>query len=118
MLIDKIKRLKLQAAKEVQEIEESGVLRKLSQWLSWQHQYPQRFGIVTSNTRESVNSMFAGACDLPWMGAFEHMVNLMSSLICKLLTTYSKHDDSEVVPRVQNLLKARWDGESSLNYCA
>jgi hypothetical protein len=34
-----------QAANCIQDIEESGVLWKSSQWLSWQHQYPPQLGI-------------------------------------------------------------------------
>ena len=114
LLMDKTKRVKPQAAKYIQDIEEGGVLWKSSQWLSRQHQYPPRFGIVTSNTSESVNSMFTGARDLPWMGAFEHLVNLLSSRICKLRTVYSKHDGGDVVPRVKKLLKARWEKAASM----
>jgi hypothetical protein len=113
LLMDKTRRVKSQAAKYLQDIEERGVLWKSSQWVSWQHRYPPRFGIVTSNTSESINSMFTGARDLPWMGAFEHLVNLMSSRICRLRTKYSKRDDDEVVPRVQKVLKARWEKAAS-----
>ena len=79
--MDKIKREKAQAAVYIEKIEESGVMWKSSQWLSCRHCYPPRFGIVTSNTSESVNSIFTGARNLPWMGEFEHLVNLVSSRI-------------------------------------
>ncbi len=40
LLMDKTKRVKPQAAKYIQDIEEGGVLWNSSQWLSRQHQYP------------------------------------------------------------------------------
>jgi ribosomal protein L32 len=114
MLMDKTKRVKPQAALCIQKIEEGGVMWKSSQWTSGWHYCPPRFGIVTSNTSESVNSMFAGARDFPWMGAFEQLVNLLSSRICKLQTMYSKRDEGEVVPRVQKILKASWEKTAAM----
>jgi hypothetical protein len=108
ILMDKTKKMKLQAALYIQRIEERGILWKSSQWLNFEDTYHPRFGIVTSNTSESVNSMFAGARNFPWMGAFKHMMNLMSSRICQLQAKYSKKYDNEAVPRVLKLLKARW----------
>ena len=35
---------------------------------------PPRFGIVTSNTAELVNSMFNAAQDLPWMDALNKVI--------------------------------------------
>ncbi len=37
------------------------------------------------------------------------LVNVLSSRICKLRTTYSKHVGGDIVPRVKKLLKARWE---------
>jgi hypothetical protein len=92
ILMDKTKQIKPRAAIYIQSIKDRGILWKSLQRLNLEVTYPPRFGIVTSNTSEPVNSMFAGACDLPWMGAFEHLVNLMSTRICKLRATYSKKD--------------------------
>ena len=76
---------------------------------------PPRFGIVTSNTSESVNSMFNSARDLPWMDAIEKMINIMLTRISTLRTKYAQHEDSEVVPPAQQLLRRRWDGTASIS---
>ena len=115
ILMEKTKKMKPQAALYIQSIEERGILWKSSQWLNVDVTYPPRFGIVTSNTSESVNSMFAGARDLPWMGAFEHLVNLMSSRICRLRAKYAKRNDNEPVPRVMKLLKSRWEKAAAVS---
>ena len=60
ILMEKTKKMKPQAALYIQSIEERGILWTSSQWLNVDVTYPPRFGIVTSNTSESVNSMFAG----------------------------------------------------------
>jgi hypothetical protein len=88
--MDKVEGVKPQAEKNIQDIEDRHVLWKFSHRLSLQHQSPSRFGIVTSNTSESINDMFTGARNLPRMGTLEHLVNLMSSCICRLQTLYSK----------------------------
>ena len=115
MLMDKTKQVKPQAVLYIQKIEEGGVMWKSSQWTRGRHYHPPRFGIVTSNTSKSVNSMFAGARHLPWMGAFEQLVNLLSSRICKLRTKYSKRDEGEVVPKeCRKILKARWEKTTAM----
>ena len=77
---------------------------------------PPRFGIVTSNTSESINSMFAKAQDLAWMDAIENIVDVVSTRICRCRgTQYLKREDSDVVPCVAALLKARWDKTVSMS---
>ena len=115
ILMEKTKKVKPQAASYIQSIEDRGILWKSSQWLKVEVPYPPRFGIVTSNTSESINSMFAGARDLPWMGALEQLVNLMSSRICQLRAKYAKKNDNEPVPRVRKLLKARWEKAAAIS---
>ena len=115
ILMEKTKKIKPLAALYIQSIEERDILWKSSQWLNVEVTYPPRFGIVTSNTSESVNSMFVGARDLPWMGAFEHLVNLMSSRSCQLRAKYAKRDDNAPVPRVLKLLKSRWEKAAAIS---
>ena len=63
-------------------IEDSGVLWKCSQWIDWQHPYlPPRYGMVTSNTSETVNNMFTEARDVAWMEDLEKIVDIMSTRI-------------------------------------
>ena len=61
----KTKQMKPQAALYIQSIEEHDIMWKSLQWLNLEVTYPPRFGIVTSNTSESVNSMFAGLATFP-----------------------------------------------------
>ena len=115
MAIAKTYSARSQAASYIQSIEDCGILWKSSQWLKVEVPYPPRFGIVTSNTSESINSMFARARDLPWMGALEELVNVMSSRICRLRAKYAKKNDNEPVPRVRKLLKARWEKAAAIS---
>jgi len=59
--------------------------------------------------------MFTQARDLPWKDALEKIVDIMSTRIGDCRTKYLKRDDSEVVPRVAQILKARWDAAASMS---
>ena len=112
-MMDLVRQIKPSAAAYIQNIEDSGVLWKCSQWIDWQDPYlPPRYG--TSNTSESLNNMFTDARDLAWMEAFEKIVDIMSTRIGDCRTKYLKREDSEVVPRVAQILKARWDAAASM----
>ena len=115
-MLDQVRQMKPSAASYLENIDNSGVLWKCSQWITnlQQPSLPPRYGIVTSNTSECVNNMFTQARDLPWMGALEKIVDIMSTRICDCRTKYLKREDSEVVPRVAQILKARWDAAASM----
>ena len=89
------------AADYVHAITTRGVLWSNSQWTD--SNLTPRFGIVTSNTSESLNSMFNSARDLPWMDAAEKIVDLMLTRICTCRTKYQQHEDFEIVPRAKGL---------------
>ena len=89
------------AADYVHAITTRGVLWSNSQWTD--SNLPPRFGIVTSNTSESLNSMFNSARDLPWMDAAEKIVDLMLTRICTCRTKYQQHEDFEIVPRAKGI---------------
>jgi hypothetical protein len=114
-VLDTIRQLKPRAAEYVENITTSGVVWSNSQWTDSERALPPRFGIVTSNTSESVNSMFNAARDLPWMDALEKMVDIMLTRISTLRTKYVKHEDSAVVPPAHQLLKRRWDATASIS---
>ena len=60
--------------------------------------------------------MFTRARDLPWKDALEKIVDIMSTRrIGDCRTKYLKRDDSEVVPRVAQILKAHWDAAASMS---
>lgn len=81
-MLDLVRQIKPSTAAYIQNIEDSGVLWKCSQWIDWKDPYlPPPYGIVTSNTSKSVNNMFTEAHDLAWMKAFEKIVDIMSTRI-------------------------------------
>jgi hypothetical protein len=57
----------------------SGILWQSTQWLNADPCLPHRYGIVTSNTSECVNNMFAEARNLGWPEALEKILDIMSS---------------------------------------
>jgi hypothetical protein len=50
-------------------------------WLDDELAMAPRYGIFTSNTSESVNSMLSDACDVGWLQAVEKIVDLISTKI-------------------------------------
>jgi hypothetical protein len=75
---------------------------------------PPRFGIVTSNTAESVNSMFNEARNLPWLIAMDTVIDVMIRRTCECRKKYDGEGSYEVVPRVRRLMKSRWKGTASV----
>jgi hypothetical protein len=115
-VLDLIQTDKPRAAAYIKDITASGVLWSNSQWTTNSNrELPPRFGIVTSNTSESVNSMFNSARDLPWMDALEKMVEVMLTRICNCRTKYRQRQESEIVPRAEQLLKKRWEATASMS---
>ena len=65
------------AATYIEDITTRRILWSNLQWTDAIEHLPSRFGIVTSNTAESVNSMFNAARDLTWMDALKKIINVM-----------------------------------------
>jgi len=116
LLLDKIRTIKADAAIYLEDITNNGTLWRSTQWLSSdsQEQLPPRFGIVTSNTSESVNNMFADARSVGWVEAFEKIVDIMTTRICSCRAKYKPRDDTDVVARVVQIIKKRWDAAASM----
>jgi hypothetical protein len=116
-LFDEIRKVKPQAAAYLDNLTESGVLWRSTQWYSNSTppvHIPPRYGIVTSNTSESANSMFSEARDLGWLEAVNKIIDIMSTRVCVCRKKYAERDGSEVVPRVAQILKRRWDAAASM----
>jgi hypothetical protein len=116
-LFDEIRKVKPQAAAYLDNLTESGVLWRSTQWYSNSTSpvhIPPRYGIVTSNTSESANSMFSEARDLGWLEAVNKIIDIMSTRVCVCRKKYAERDGSEVVPRVAQILKRRWDAAASM----
>ena len=115
-LLEAIRNIKPDAAVYLEDITNSGTLWRSTQWLSVdQGQIPPRYGIVTSNTSESVNNMFADARTVGWVEAAEKIIDIMSDRICCCRLKYDSRDDTEVVPRVAQILKKRWDASAAMS---
>ena len=118
LLLDEICKVKPEAATYLESITESGVLWRSTQCYSDSPphvQLPPRYGIITSNTSESANSMFSEARDLGWLEAVNKILDIMSTRVCACRRKYSERDASEVVPRVAQILKCRWDAAASMS---
>ena len=115
-LLEHIRRIKPEAAAYLEGITESGVLWRTTQWYSSTTPVimPPRYGIVTSNTSEAVNNMFSGARDLGWLESVDKLIDVMSTRICVCRKKYDDRDATEMVPRVAQILKLRWDAAASM----
>ena len=77
-----------------------------TQWT--QEELPRRFGIVTSNTSEALNSWWRGARSLTWSNALETIIDKMINRISECREKYKMKEDSDIVPFVHQLLVKRW----------
>ena len=73
-----------------------------------------RYGFVTSNISECVNNMFAQAQNVWWLEAVESIVDVMSTRISTCRAKHIDREPGEVVPRVAQILKRRWDAAASI----
>lgn len=78
--------MKPEAATKLENTAESGVLWQSTQWYSdlpSPARLPPRYGIVTSNTSELANNVFAEARDLGWLAAaYKKILGVMSTRVC------------------------------------
>ena len=112
-LIDQVRTIKPQAAGYIENVDNDTLWRSTS-WLDEQNPLPPRYGIVTSNTSECVNNMFAQARTVGWQEAVESIVDVMSTRISTCRTKHIDREPGEVVPRVAQILKRRWDAAASI----
>jgi hypothetical protein len=83
-------------------------------WLDDELALPPRYGIVTSNTSESVNSMLSDARDVGWLQAVEKIVDIISTKIYRCRQKYKDCHAHGIVPIVAQVMKKRWDIAASL----
>ena len=116
-LFEEVRRIKPEAAAYLDEITDNDrVLWRTTQWYSSSTAVviPPRYGIVTSNTSEAVNNMFSEARDLGWLECVNKLIDIMSTRIYVCRKKYSEREGSEVVPRVAQIMKVRWDAAASM----
>ena len=111
-LIASIAKIKPEAAEYIENVEE---LWRSTSWLELDANLPPRYGIVTSNTSECVNNMLASARSLPWLDATDKIIDIMTTRICQLRTKHAEREPSEVVPRVRQILKKRWESANAID---
>lgn len=112
-LLEIVRKIKPAAADYIENVNDT--YWRSTSWLQTENKLPPRFGIVTSNTSECVNSMLADARAVGWLEAIERIVDIMSTRIYNCRTKYVDRDPSDVVSRVAQILKVRWDAAASMS---
>jgi hypothetical protein len=112
-LIDQVRRIKPEAAVYIDSITD---LWRSSDWvlpgrnsLDRTRAMPPRYGIVTSNTSESVNNMLKPARHVGWLDSLDIIINIMSTRIYKCRMEWITKPPNEVVGRVQQIVQMRWE---------
>ena len=115
-LIDQVRRIKPEAAEYIDTIAD---LWRSSDWLlpgrnslDPTQVMPPRYGIVTSNTSESVNNMLKPARDVGWLDSIDIIIDIMSTRIYKCRMEWITKPPNEVVSRVQQIIQMRWDAST------
>ena len=73
-----------------------------------------RYGICTSNTSESVNSMFDKARGLVWMDALETIVEIMFRRVIEKRTEYAKKHPEEILLPALRKFKQNYAGSADI----
>jgi hypothetical protein len=86
-----------------------------TEWMDLRGNLPPRYGIVTSNTSECVNNIFDDARNVRWLEAVVRIVDIMSTRISHCRIKHADRQALEVVPRVSQTMKHRWDASVSIS---
>jgi hypothetical protein len=113
-LLEEIEQMRPAAAVYISAITQRGVVWTNSQCHDTRVRFIPRFGQITSNTSESVNSMLDSARHIGWMDAMEKIVDVMVTRICTCRVRDSDRPDSEIVPRAQQLVKYRYESTANM----
>ena len=87
-----------------------------SEWLQ-DTNLPPRFGITTSNSSECVNSMIDAYRNEGYMELVEGLLHHMTQMISRHRQKYKDKEPEEVVPKVQQLMKNRWNAAAAMTIC-
>jgi len=98
-----VRTIKPAAAKYISEIE--GFWKNVTWMQNESSNLPPRYGILTSNTSESVNSLFKEERQLPWLQLMEAMVDKMTTRISEFHRKYEKQNPDEIIPALLPKLK-------------
>ena len=114
-LIDQVRMNKPHAADYIQNVDNNDTLWRSTLWLDKEYSLPPCYGIVTSNTSECVNNMFAQARTVVgWLEALESIVDVMSTRISTCQTKHIDLEPGKVVPCLAQILKRHWNAAASI----
>ena len=83
-------------------------------WMDERNNLPPRYGIRTSNSSESVNSMLADARVLSWLEAIDNILDKMSTKISKRREKYKDRNGNEIVAAVVKRVRGAWGDAASM----
>jgi hypothetical protein len=113
-VLEQICTTKAGATTYIEDITTRPILWSNLQWTADANKHlPPWFGIVTSNTAESVNSLFNAVRDLPWMDALKNIIDVMTRQICACRKKYERSDSYAIVPRARRLVNSRWEASTA-----
>ena len=112
-LLGKMRRIKPAAEQYVLGMT-NGMWRGTS-WMNESHPLPPRYGILTSNSSESVNSMLLDVRELGWLEAVNKILDIMSTKISQRREKHKERDGNEVVQRAAKVIRKSWDDGASMD---
>ena len=112
-LLRKLRRIKPAAEQYVLGMT-NGMWRGTS-WMDESNPIPPRYGILTSNSSESVNSMLAEVREVGWLEAVDKILDIMSTKISKRREKHKGRDGNEVVHRALQVVMKSWDDAASMD---
>ena len=105
--LNAIKNLNKSAFEYLQKIDKK--TWRSTEWVQSDNRLPPRYGIRTSNSSESVNSMLDEARNLPWMDCIEWIVSRMCENISEKRMKHKAEDPSKLAPKIHQILEKRWN---------
>ncbi|KAI2506926.1 MULE transposase domain [Fragilaria crotonensis] len=110
--IDQVRKLRPAAATYIESIDG---LWKNTSWLDENMRLPPRYGIITSNTSESANSMFLAPRSMPWLKAIEKIIDIMTSRISRNRMKYVDKNPDNVVAAVWQRIRDERDASAGFD---
>ena len=74
---------------------------------------PPRYGITSTNSSEATNNMLDNARNTTWLDAIDLIADKMTTRIATLRSAVWTISDTQVTPKVEQIMKKRWDYAAS-----
>ena len=110
--LDLVREIKPAAAEYIEAIE--GNWKNTSWLLDDRGILPSRYGILTSNTSECVNSMFLKARQSIWLEWMSEIVDILTTRIGEKRAKYLGKSPDALVPKVYDVLKKMYESSVSI----